>query len=69
MSDGFLLVRDSRTARDYELPIRRNTILATDLKKIKAMGGDPADKAAAGLRVYDPGLQNTTVVESATTFT
>ena len=48
---GPLEVTDSRTRAKYQLPIYNNAIRATDLKK-------------AGLRVHDPGLQNTTVVET-----
>jgi citrate synthase len=70
MSDGTLLVKDSRTAREYEIPIHRNAILATDIKKIKAVAtkANRADKVGDGLRVFDPGLQNTTVVETSMTF-
>lgn len=46
-----LEVTDSRTRATYQLPIHGDTIRATDLKK-------------AGLRVHDPGLQNTTVLET-----
>ena len=70
MSNGSLYIRDSRTSREYEIPIRRNTILATDLKNIKASahGANRADKVADGLRVHDPGRQNTTVVETSMTY-
>ena len=47
---GSLEVTDSRTKAKYQLPIYKNAIRATDLKK-------------AGIRIHDPGLQNTTVVE------
>ncbi|GKZ42587.1 hypothetical protein AbraIFM66951_002278 [Aspergillus brasiliensis] len=41
-----------------------------DLKKIKApeTGTDRADQVAGGLRVHDPGLRNTTIVETAISF-
>jgi citrate synthase len=70
MSEGTLFVKDSRSGKEYEIPIRRNTVLATDLKKIKASadGTSRADKVADGIRLYDPGLQNTTVVETSMTF-
>ena len=48
---GSLEVTDSRTRAKYQLPIHNNVIRATDLKE-------------GGLRVHDPGLQNTTVVET-----
>ena len=70
MSSGTLFVKDSRTNVQYEVPIKRNAILATDIKKIKGspVNSDRADQVAGGLRVHDPGLQNTTVVESAISF-
>ncbi|RAL04653.1 putative citrate synthase [Aspergillus ibericus CBS 121593] len=70
MSSGTLYVKDSRTNAQYEIPIRRNAVSALDFKKIKAsgVGTDRADQVAGGLRVHDPGLQNTTVVETAISF-
>lgn len=70
MSSGSLLVKDSRTNAQYEIPIRRNAVLAGDFKKIKgpSVNADKADQVESGLRVHDPGLQNTTVVESAISF-
>ena len=70
MSTGTLFVRDSRTASEYEIPIRHNTIDALALKKIKASpaGTNPADKVANGLRIFDPGLQNTAIAESNLTW-
>lgn len=70
MSNGTLFIQDSRSGGKYEIPIRRNTVLAKDLKKIKASaaGANRADRVAEGLRLYDPGLENTTVVETGMTF-
>jgi citrate synthase len=70
MSEGTLFIEDSRSGKKYEVPIRRNAVLATDFKKIKAsaQGANRADKVANGLRVHDPGLENTTVVETSMTF-
>ncbi|KAF5857911.1 hypothetical protein ETB97_005148 [Aspergillus alliaceus] len=70
MSSGTLHIVDSRTKRKYEVQIERNAVSAIDFKKIKAPGAgtDRADHVAGGLRVHDPGLQNTTVVESAISF-
>ncbi|GES62110.1 citrate synthase [Aspergillus terreus] len=66
MSSGTLYIRDSRTNTQYQIPVKRNAVRATDLKRIKAspIGTDPADQVANGLRVHDPGLQNTTVMEN-----
>lgn len=52
---GTLNITDSRTNAQHRIPIRHNAILASDLKK------------TTGLRVHDPGLQNTTVVETGIT--
>lgn len=70
MSTGTLLVQDSRTGVKYEIPIRRNAIQAIDLRRIRALTteADRIDQVSRGLRVYDPGLQNTVVVESAISF-
>jgi citrate synthase len=66
MSSGTLYIRDSRTNAQYQIPVERNAVRATDLKRIKAssIATDPADQVANGLRVHDPGLQNTTVMEN-----
>lgn len=70
MSTGTLHIQDSRSGKHYELPIRRNTVLAKDFKQIKASseGSNRADRVADGLRVHDPGLENTTVVETSITY-
>ncbi|KAL2004489.1 hypothetical protein VTN00DRAFT_3461 [Thermoascus crustaceus] len=70
MSSGKLLVKDSRTSLEYEIPIHRNAVNATALKQIKAPGAgtNNADKVGGGLRIYDPGLQNTAVVETDISF-
>ncbi|KAL4741242.1 citrate synthase-like protein [Aspergillus similis] len=70
MSSGTLYIRDSRTDALYEIPIRRNSISAVDFKRIKApgIGANRADQVQGGLRVHDPGLLNTTVIESAISF-
>lgn len=70
MSTGTLFVLDSRTGFKYDIPIRRNAVHALDLQRIRAPGGTahPADQISRGLRVFDPGLQNTAVQESAISF-
>lgn len=71
MSDEKLFVKDSRTACEYEIPIHRNAISATEFKKIKGLKKtslNHADNINGGLRIYDPGLQNTAIVETTTTF-
>ena len=70
MSSGTLHIVDSRTQIKYLIPIKRNAVSALDLKKIRGPkdGADRADHVSGGLRVYDPGLQNTAVVETAISF-
>ena len=70
MSNGFLLVKDSRTTQEYRAPIQRISVIATAFKDIKApqSSGNRADKAGSGLRVHDPGLFNTTVMETGVSF-
>ena len=47
-----LTVKDNRTGKSYELPIKDGAINATDLGKIK-------DKSGAVTRSYDPAYMNT----------
>lgn len=70
MSEGVLTVKDSRTSKEYEIPIHRNTIKAADFKQIKAPSEntDPADKVAKGLRLFDPGAHYTATHESRITW-
>ncbi|KAJ5511378.1 Citrate synthase-like core [Penicillium expansum] len=70
MSSGTLFIRDSRTNKNYEIPINRNAVRATDLQGIRApsLNSNRADQVAHGLRVYDPGLQNTAVTQSVISF-
>ncbi|CEJ93696.1 Putative Citrate synthase [[Torrubiella] hemipterigena] len=66
-----LTVIDNRTGKSYELPIKHNSILATDIKKINAQP-QPNDRAedetTQGLRIFDPAYMNTAVVESKITY-
>ena len=59
-----LTIVDNRTADEYELSIANNAIRATDLRQIKA-SCPGANRPVNGLLVFDPGLRNTAVVESA----
>ncbi|CAJ2506668.1 Uu.00g078540.m01.CDS01 [Anthostomella pinea] len=65
-----LTVVDNRTNKVYELPIKHNSVLATDIKKIKSQAGDDRkeDETEQGLRVFDPAYMNTAVVESKITY-
>jgi citrate synthase len=63
-------VVDNRTNKVYEVPIRNNSVRATDFKKIKAQPGNDRkeDEIEQGLRLYDPAYMNTAVVESKITY-
>ena len=67
MSDGKLFVTDSRTLREYEIPIKRDAVPAGAFSQIKGPVTDPAriDKGSRGLKIYDPGLANTATIESS----
>jgi citrate synthase len=57
-----LSITDNRTGKVYEVPIKDDTIRATDLRKIKVMDDD------FGLMTYDPAFMNTAACRSAITF-
>ncbi|OJJ45314.1 hypothetical protein ASPZODRAFT_133962 [Penicilliopsis zonata CBS 506.65] len=52
-----LTVTDNRTAKSYEIPIVHNSVKATEFKRI-----------SSGLKIMDPGFQNTAVAESEITY-
>ncbi|HJR43771.1 MAG TPA: citrate synthase [Gemmatimonadaceae bacterium] len=56
-----LSVTDSRTGKDYSLPIELGAIRATDLRQMKA------DEEDFGLMSYDPAFLNTAACKSAIT--
>ena len=57
-----LVVTDSRTGKEYEIPIEDGTIRATELRKIKTHEDD------FGLLSYDPAYMATASCRSAITF-
>ncbi|KAI0971113.1 citrate synthase-like protein [Xylaria arbuscula] len=65
-----LTVVDNRNNKVYEIPIKNNSILATDFKKIKDVQGNDReeDETEQGLRVFDPGYMNTAVINSKITY-
>ncbi|KAI1503319.1 peroxysomal citrate synthase [Biscogniauxia marginata] len=65
-----LTVVDNRTNQVYEIPIKHNSVQATDFKKIKSQRGNDReeDETEQGLRVYDPAYMNTAVVQSKITY-
>lgn len=66
-----LEIRDLRTNNLYTIPIRHNAVTAVDFAAIKAPENTEcvvADQEQNGLRIFDPGFQNTAVVESNVTY-
>jgi citrate synthase len=61
-TEGHLDITDSRTGKQYQLPITDGTIRSADLKKIVT---DPDD---FGIMGYDPAFMNTASCRSAITF-
>ena len=67
---GILHITDSRTKRQYEIPIHRNAVEAVRFKEIRAPKDyhHPADQVESGLRIFDQGFQNTAVMKSQITY-
>jgi citrate synthase len=62
MTQNTLTITDNRTNQVYTLPVENGTILAMDLRQIKA---SPED---FGLMTYDPAFMNTASCHSSVTF-
>src|SRR6266851_466606 len=62
MSRDTLSVTDNRTGKTYEVPIKNDTIHATDLRQIKVKGDD------FGMMSYDPAFNNTALCQSKITY-
>src|ERR1700739_2253963 len=62
MSRDTLSITDNRTGKSYEVPIKDETIRATDLRQIKVKGDD------FGMMSYDPAFNNTALCQSKITF-
>ncbi|KAF3762833.1 citrate synthase [Cryphonectria parasitica EP155] len=65
-----LTITDNRTGQTYCLPIEHNAIRATDFKAIKCPVKDrnPANQYENGIRLFDPGFQNTACMQSQITY-
>lgn len=68
--ENSLSVVDNRTGHSYNIPISQNSILATEFQQFKSPRNaeNPAEQNSAGIRVYDPGFQNTACMESEITY-
>ncbi|CVL08653.1 related to citrate synthase [Fusarium mangiferae] len=67
---GTLIITDSRTGRNYSVPIRNNAVKALDFIQITTagFGAEAADHYDNSLRVLDKGLWNTAVTETSITY-
>jgi len=66
-----LTVIDNRTKQSFKIPIKDNAINATAFKQMKAEtkeGERKENETEGGLRVLDPGYQNTAVISSRITY-
>lgn len=70
LNSDTLSIVDNRTARKYVLRIEDNAVRATDFKQIT--DPEPVDNEDCtthpGLRLFDPGFQNTACLKSGITF-
>ena len=58
-------VVDRRTGRRYQIPIKDNAIDGNSLRAINdSYSFNPIDRYTQGLKVYDPGFENTAVKKS-----
>ena len=62
MDKPILKITDTRTSKDYEVPIQNATIRAMDLRQVKE---DPEE---FGMMTYDPGYTNTASCTSRITY-
>ena len=69
-SNDKLTVIDNRTSKSYEIPIINNAVRASDFRYISTLGltASPLERYTAGIRIMDPGFQNTAVTESEITY-
>lgn len=68
-----LHIHDSRTGQSYLIPIRNDTVKASDLagivRKPSEDDGNYPQTNGKRLRVFDPGFHNTAIMESKITLT
>ncbi|CZT43406.1 related to citrate synthase [Rhynchosporium secalis] len=65
-----LSITDNRTGNIYDFPIVNNSIEAVSFKQIKCSpeGRHPGDQFENGLKLFDPGFQNTACMKSQICF-
>ncbi|KAH7183656.1 citrate synthase [Fusarium flagelliforme] len=70
LTSGTLSITDSRTGRNYSIPIKNNAVKALDFIQITTagFGAEVADHYDNSLRVLDKGLWNTAVTETSITY-
>jgi citrate synthase len=70
IKENSLRVVDNRTGKEYTIIINRNAVSAMSFKQMTAPATStaPCDQTEYGIRVYDPGFQNTAVSESTITY-
>lgn len=68
--ENSLSVVDNRTGLSYDIPIQQNSIQATDFHQIKSPHNakNPVEQNSAGIRIFDPGFQNTACMKSKITY-
>lgn len=62
-----LAIKDSRTQREYRIPITNNAVRAMDFKAITAPRPGPGEETEQGIRILDPGFGNTAPMDSEIT--
>ena len=68
-SSSVLEVIDHRTGRRYRIPISDNAIEARHIRRInESYSSNRKEWYASGLKVLDPGFENTAVTKSRVTF-
>ncbi|KAM0796367.1 citrate synthase [Usnea florida] len=68
-SSGRIEVIDHRTGNHHHFTISNNAVRAADLQAVNAgTGYDVAHRMKSGLRILDPGFENTAVMKSEITF-
>ena len=63
-----LHIVDSRTNKEYDIPIDNNFIRAADLSQVVALNGDGDAQKSQPLGVFDHGYEHTACMESAITY-